>query len=75
MMFMGMAPLGALFAGWAAERLGAPGTVALGGGLCLAAAVGFSRRLPALRGPARALIVAQEMAGGEPPAQVTGLTK
>ena len=31
MMFMGMAPFGALFAGWLAERIGAPRTVALGG--------------------------------------------
>ena len=37
MMFMGMAPFGALFAGWVAERFGAPMTVALGGVVCLVA--------------------------------------
>jgi hypothetical protein len=31
MMFMGMAPFGALFAGSMAERIGAPRTVAVGG--------------------------------------------
>ena len=38
MMFMGMAPIGALLSGTLAHRLGAPLTVALGGGGCLAAA-------------------------------------
>src|SRR5262249_51662774 len=37
MMFMGMAPFGALFAGWIAERIGAPETVAFGGLICAAA--------------------------------------
>jgi MFS family permease len=72
MMFMGMAPFGALFAGWMAERLGAPATVAVGGFVCLSAAGVFSLRLPALRIEARELIVAQELAGGGPAAQVTG---
>jgi len=44
MMFMGMAPLGALAAGAAATHLGAPLTIAIGGaGLCFSAAVFFSR--------------------------------
>src|SRR5439155_14658756 len=60
MMFMGMAPFGALFAGWVAERHGAPMTVAIGGAICAAGAGVFSLRLPALRGEARELIVAQE---------------
>ena len=72
MMFMGMAPFGALFAGWIAERYGAPVTVAVGGIVCLASAGVFSLRLPALRTEARELIVAQEMAGGDPPAEMTG---
>jgi MFS family permease len=71
MMFMGMAPFGALFAGALAERLGAPLTVAIGGIVCLAASGVFWLRLPALRGEARELIVAQQLAGGEPAAQVT----
>jgi MFS family permease len=72
MMFMGMAPFGALSAGWIAERRGAPMTVALGGLVCLAAAAVFSLRLPKIRNEARELIVAQEMAGGDPPAEMTG---
>ncbi len=64
MMFMGMAPFGALVAGWVAERYGAPITVALGGVVCIAGAAVFSLRLPAIRTEARELIVAQETAGG-----------
>jgi MFS family permease len=72
MMFMGMAPFGALFAGWLAERFGAPVTVAIGGIVCVAGAGVFSLHLPKLRNEARELIVAQEMAGGDPPAEMTG---
>ncbi len=72
MMFMGMAPFGSLFAGWVAERIGAPATVAGGGLVCLVAAGIFSLRLPFIRSEARQLIVAQEMAGGDPPTEMTG---
>lgn len=72
MMFMGMAPLGALFAGVAADRLGAPLTVAIGGVACLAGAGLFALRLPVIRGEARALIVAQGLSGGEPPQEMVG---
>ena len=72
MMFMGMAPFGALFAGWMAERIGAPITVAIGGVVCVVGATVFSLRLPKIRNEARELIVAQEMAGGDPPAEMTG---
>ncbi|MCC7417322.1 MAG: MFS transporter [Acidobacteria bacterium] len=72
MMFMGMAPFGALFAGWMAERTSAPATIALGGLVCMAASAVFYARLPALRNEARQLIVAQEMAGGMPAAEKTG---
>jgi MFS family permease len=66
MMFMGMAPFGALFAGWMAERAGAPRTVAVGGAICIGAAIAFRLRLPAIRGEARELIIAQGLAGGDP---------
>ena len=66
MMFMGMAPFGALLAGTIADRIGAPHTVALGGVACVGAAMIFGLRLPALRGEARELIVAQGR-GGLPP--------
>ena len=72
MMFMGMAPFGALFAGWMAERAGAPRTVAIGGLVCVGAAIAFRLRLPAIRGEARQLIVAQGLAGGDPPQEITG---
>jgi MFS family permease len=66
MMFMGMAPFGALFGGALADRVGAPLTVALGGVACLLGAIWFGRALPELRIEARRLIVAQGLAGGEP---------
>jgi MFS family permease len=67
MMFMGMAPLGALAAGFAAARIGAPATVAAGGAVCIAGALLFARRLPALRAEARQMVVALQMASGDPP--------
>ncbi len=66
MMFMGMAPIGALFGGALAERLGAPYTVAIGGVASLAGACWFALHLPKIRVEARRLIVAQAVAGGEP---------
>jgi MFS family permease len=66
MMFMGMAPLGALLGGAVAERMGAPTSVAVGGVACLLGAIWFGRELPALRVEARRMIVAQGLAGGEP---------
>jgi MFS family permease len=71
MMFMGMAPVGALLAGTLAGRLGAPLTVALGGAVCILAASLFALRLPRLRGAARQLIIAQQMSGGSPPEEMT----
>src|ERR1022692_515633 len=67
MMFMGMAPIGALLGGLLAEHLGAPRTVAIGGVACLLAAGWFARHLPKIRVEARRLIVASVAAGGEPP--------
>jgi MFS family permease len=66
MMFMGMAPIGALLGGALAERLGAPITVAIGGLASVAAACWFGMHLPKIRVEARRLIVAQAAAGGEP---------
>jgi MFS family permease len=72
MMFMGMAPFGALLAGTLADRVGAPATVSLGGMLCIAGAAVFGWRLPALRLHARRIIVAQQAAAGEPAQAATG---
>jgi MFS family permease len=69
MMFMGMAPFGALFAGVLANRLGAPITVALGGSVCILGALVFRSQLPQLRAEGRQLILAQlnEPANNEAP--------
>jgi hypothetical protein len=72
MMFMGMAPFGALLAGVLANHLGAPLTVAIGGAACVLAAGGFALRLPVLRAAAQPLILAHEMAAGHPPQEMTG---
>ena len=71
MMFMGMAPFGALIGGATADRLGAPLTVSLGSIACLGGAAWFSVRLPKVRVEARRLIVAQGMVGGEPASEMT----
>jgi MFS family permease len=67
MMFMGLAPLGALLAGSLAERLGAPVIVAVGGALAVLGSLAFSLLLPSLRPEAARLIGAQHSAAGEPP--------
>lgn len=66
MMFLGMSPFGGLLAGFLAERLGAPVIVALGGSLCLIAAIIFRTRLPSFRVEARRLIAEQGLAVTEP---------
>jgi len=66
MMFMEMAPIGALMAGSSANYLGAPETVAFGGVACIVGSIFFGWKLPKLRGDARKLIVALQMTGGEP---------
>jgi len=71
MMFMGMAPFGALLGGAIADRLGAPWTVAIGGAASIVGAVLFGRKLPVFRGEARQLIIAQAVAGGEPSEDMT----
>ena len=59
MMFMGMAPIGALLEGAVADRIGAPLAVAAGGVVCLLSAGAFAIWLPHLRPVARQLIDAQ----------------
>ena len=72
MMFMGMAPFGALLAGTLADRIGAPATVAGGGVVCILGALVFGARLPTLRPQARRIILAQQAAAGEPVQGITG---
>src|SRR5262249_39898120 len=58
MMFVGMAPFGALLAGVLAHLVGAPLTVAMGGLVCIAGAMVFRSHLPKLREKGRELILA-----------------
>jgi MFS family permease len=67
MMFMGMAPIGALLGGALAHRLGAPLTVALGGGGCVAAGLSFAYRLPGWRQGAKQLFRSEEAARSAAP--------
>jgi MFS family permease len=71
MMMMGMAPLGALFAGAASERIGAPLTVAIGGFFSICGSIWFGLHLPEIRVEARRLIIAQTYAGGDPAQEIT----
>ncbi len=48
MAFVGSAPFGSLLAGMLAHEIGAPHTVMITGGLCMAGAVWFALRLPAV---------------------------
>jgi MFS family permease len=74
MMFMGMAPIGALLAGFSAHAFGAAETVAAGGVLCIAGAAAFAWKLPSLRTEGRRLILAQQAVAGEPVQGVIGTT-
>jgi len=71
MMFMGMAPLGALLGGVLSDRVGAPMTVAIGGVASIGGAWWFGTKLPKIRGEARRLIMAQGMQGGAPAEQMS----
>jgi MFS family permease len=71
MMFMGMAPFGAFFAGAMADRIGAPWTVAIGGGACILGAAAFGTVLPKFRVQAREMVLAQGMVGGAPAEEMT----
>jgi len=66
MMFMGMSPLGAILAGAAADKIGAPMTVALGGACAITGAIAFARHLPKIRVEARRLLSEQGLSGDEP---------
>jgi MFS family permease len=65
MMFMGMAPLGSLVAGYLGDRIGAPMTVAICGIVSIVGGGAFSWYLPALRDEARRLILEREAISDE----------
>ncbi len=71
MMFMGMAPIGALLAGSLANYFGAPATVAFGGAVCIVGSLFFGRKLPSFRNEARRVIIALQMTGGVPSAKAS----
>jgi MFS family permease len=56
MMFLGVAPFGAVLSGWSADRIGAPHTLALGGVIAILGAIAFARHLPKIRIEARQLL-------------------
>jgi len=66
MMFVGMAPFGALLAGVLAHLLGAPVTVAVGGAACILGAAVFRAHLPRVRAEGRQLVLAQMVGAAEP---------
>jgi len=72
MMFMGMAPLGAMFAGTVANHIGAPYTVTIGGAVCIVGAIIFGLNLNEFRSEAREIIIALNMASGSPVDRATG---
>lgn len=62
MMFMGMAPIGSLLAGWLAGIIGAPNTVAIGAMICIIAALIFNHHRPVVRAALRQAMMQQDMA-------------
>ena len=66
MMFMGVAPFGALLAGTLAGYIGAAETVALGGIVCIIGAAVFRYKASDFREDGRRMIVSMQMTGGEP---------
>jgi MFS family permease len=55
--FMGIAPFGSLLAGGLAQKIGAPGTLIIGGTICIAAAAAFAYKLPTIRKLARPIYI------------------
>jgi MFS family permease len=74
MVFMGVAPIGALISGALADHIGAPWTVAIGGVGAIIGGVIFGREWPKLRPDARQLLVAQGVAVSQPSPEVTRVT-
>jgi len=56
MSFLGMVPFGNLLAGFAADRIGAPNTLIIGGSFCILGSLFFIRQLPKLKQAARPVL-------------------
>ena len=63
MVFMGLAPVGSLISGAAADRIGTPWTLRGAGLIAMVAAAVFFANLPRIRVHARKLILEQQTAG------------
>ena len=70
MMYIGIGPLGAMAAGFAAESFGARLTIFAGAAICLAGAASFALRLSAIRPVARQLIREQRDRLEVPPPEI-----
>src|SRR5437899_12384037 len=57
MSFFGTAPFGALLAGIAADRIGVPATIILGGVACIGGGLWLATRLPVLRAQVRPIYI------------------
>jgi MFS family permease len=66
MAFFGTAPIGSLFAGMAADRLGAPLTVRIGGIACVLAGAWFAYMLPSLRTVLRPIYIKRGIIAAPP---------
>lgn len=71
MMYMGMAPIGALWAGSLAQRLGAPRTIIAGGSICVIGAAIFMLRLPRLREEGRSIIISLQTTAAAPAEEIS----
>ena len=71
MMFMGMVPLGSLFAGALAAHIGSPWTVAIGGFGAIVGSIIFLKKLPELRFEARQMFAEQGIATSDDLEKVT----
>ena len=58
-MIVGMAPFGSLLMGWAADQVGAPLVVAIGGGFCALGGLVFAWQLPRIRQAAKPILAAR----------------
>ncbi len=67
MAFTGTMPFGSLFAGTAADKIGAPRTLFIGGVFCIIGAFIFARKLPALRQKIRHIYVEKGIIPAIPP--------
>jgi MFS family permease len=69
MMYIGVGPVGAMVAGFAADRFGARLTILAGATVCAAAGIAFALRLPVIR-PVTRQLIREQRARIEAPAEI-----